>query len=266
MKDRYGRTINYLRISVTDRCNLRCVYCMPPEGVEPIDHKDILSFEEIMEFTKTAVKMGMKKVRLTGGEPLVRKGIDELVKMLAGLDGVRELCMTTNGILLTKYAEILKKNGLDRVNISLDATDPDEFHRITRLGNVRDVFAGIDAAERAGFKNIKINTVIKESCDEKNCQDVAKFCSERGFEHRQIRKMDLENGKFWPVIGGEGGNCSRCSRLRLTSDGKVLPCLFSDISYNVRELGVQKAIEMAVENKPEKGKISVENHFYSVGG
>jgi len=119
--------------------------------VEPIDHKDILSFEEIMEFTKTAVKMGMKKVRLTGGEPLVRKGIDELVKMLAGLDGVRELCMTTNGILLTKYAEILKKNGLDRVNISLDATDPDEFHRITRLGNVRDVFAGIDAAERAGF-------------------------------------------------------------------------------------------------------------------
>lgn len=239
---------------------------MPPEGVPSINHKNIISFEEIYNFTKTAVEMGITKVRLTGGEPLVRKGIDDLVKMLSGIEGLKELCMTTNGILLTKYAQILKNKGLDRINISLDATDPDEYRRVTRTGNVEEAFAGIDAAVRAGFKNIKINTVVKESCEEKNCQDVAKFCEKNGFEHRQIRKMDLECGQFWPVIGGEGGKCSRCTRLRLTSDGKILPCLFSDISYSVRELGAERAIRMAVDNKPEKGEISVDNHFYSVGG
>jgi len=212
------------------------------------------------------VKMGITKVRLTGGEPLVRKGIDNLVKMLSQIEGIKELCMTTNGILLTKYAQILKDKGLDRVNISLDAIDPDEYRKITRLGDVRDALAGINAAVKAGFRNIKINTVIEKSCGERNCQDVAKFCQENGFEHRQIRRMDLESGEFWPVLGGEGGNCLRCSRLRLTSDGKVLPCLFSDISFSVRELGAQKAIEMAVKNKPEKGEISTDNHFYSVGG
>ena len=266
MKDRFGRGINYLRISVTDRCNLRCTYCMPLEGVPAISHGDVMSFEEICKFTKTAVKMGITKVRLTGGEPLVRKGIDNLVKMLSQIDGIKELCMTTNGILLTKYAQVLKDNGLDRVNISLDAIDPDEYRKITRLGDVSDAITGINAAVKAGFRNIKINTVIEKDCYEKNCQDVAKFCSKRGFEHRQIRKMDLECGQFWPVFGGEGGNCLRCSRLRLTSDGKILPCLFSDILYTVRELGAQKAIEMAIENKPEKGEISVDNHFYTVGG
>lgn len=239
---------------------------MPPEGVPSIGHSDVMSFEEICNFTQTAVEMGITKVRLTGGEPLVRKGIDGLVKMLSEIKGLKELCMTTNGILLTEYARKLKDNGLDRVNISLDAIDPDEYRKITRLGDVNDAIAGIEAAVKAGFDNIKINTVIKESCTEKNCQDVAVFCEKNGFEHRQIRKMDLENGQFWPVIGGEGGKCSGCTRLRLTSDGKVLPCLFSDISYSVRELGAEKAIRMAVENKPEKGEISVDNHFYSVGG
>ena len=266
MLDRFNRNIHYLRISVTDRCNLRCTYCMPAGGIEQLSHDDVLSFEEITDFVKTAVHFGVDKVRITGGEPLVRKGIENLVSQLSQIEEIKDLSMTTNGILLENYAETLKKAGLHRVNISIDATDPEEYRKITRIGDVSMVFKGIDAALKVGFKKIKVNTVIDFSCEEKNCKDVAKYCKEMGFEHRLIKKMDLEKGLFWQVHGGEGGKCHECSRLRLTSNGLVLPCLFSDISFSVRDLGAETAIITAVEHKPEKGKISTGHKFYNVGG
>ena len=153
MFDRFKRQINYLRISVTDRCNLRCTYCMPEEGIRLLDHSDILSFEEITDFARMAVANGITKVRLTGGEPLVRKNIAELVSMLHGIDGLEDLSMTTNGILLPKFASDLKKAGLNRINISLDTVNPDKYCQITRNDELAQVLEGIEAALEAGLEH-----------------------------------------------------------------------------------------------------------------
>lgn len=266
MLDSFNRQINYLRISVTDRCNLRCTYCMPECGIQLLKHEDILTFEEIYQFTKEAVERGIEKVRITGGEPLVRKGIADLVKMLASIDGIKDLSMTTNGILLEKFASTLSKAGLQRVNISLDTIDPNRYMEITRTGDLSDVMKGIEAAIQAGLTPIKINCVVKKSPMEKDALDVAGFCKEKGLQIRYIREMDLEKGRFSKVIGGEGGHCSSCNRLRLTANGRVKPCLFNNLEYNIRELGNQKAIEMAVHNKPEKGTVNETNKFCNIGG
>ena len=159
MKDQYGRTINYMRISVTDKCNNRCKYCMPPEGVEDLGHNTILKYEEIERIVKAAVSLGITKYRLTGGEPLVRKGIISLVEKMSEILGVEEIGMTTNGILLSKYAQELKKAGLNRVNISLDSLRHSRYKEITRGGDLDEVIAGINAAEKAGLTPIKINAV-----------------------------------------------------------------------------------------------------------
>ena len=144
--DTCKRPISYLRISVTDRCNLRCVYCMPPEGVDWRPHDEILRYEEIEPIVRAAAELGISKIRLTGGEPLVRAGIVDLVRKCARVPGVDDLAMTTNGILLSRYAEELAKAGLHRVNISLDTLRPERFQRITRCGNLEDVWKGIEAA------------------------------------------------------------------------------------------------------------------------
>lgn len=266
MKDQFNRNINYLRISVTDRCNLRCVYCMPAEGVPPISHSEILSFDEIMEVVKRAVAHGVDKIRITGGEPLVRKNIVELIRQIGKLEGVKDLAMTTNGILLPRFAQELANAGLHRVNISLDTTNPERYREITRRGNVEDVFAGIEAAKKAGLTPIKINCVIKKTSFETDAQLVAKFCKENDLKVRYIREMDLENGLFWKVQGGKGGDCKTCNRLRLTSTGMVKPCLFSDLQYSVRALGAKKALKTALDNKPRTGTISKTNKFNDVGG
>jgi cyclic pyranopterin phosphate synthase len=140
MFDRFNRKLNYLRISVTDRCNLRCTYCMPEEGIKLFRHEEILSFSEIAEFTKVAVANGVTKVRITGGEPLVRKGITALVRMISDIEGIEDLSMTTNGTLLNQFAVDLRNAGLKRVNISLDTIDPEKFKAITRTGDINDVF------------------------------------------------------------------------------------------------------------------------------
>ncbi len=158
--DAYQRPISYLRISVTDRCNLRCLYCMPEDGVPWRPHEEILRYEEFETIVRAAAALGISKVRLTGGEPLVRLGIDDLVRKLARIPGIDDLAMTTNGILLSRYAEALADAGLDRVNISLDTLDPARFRRITRRGELSDVLTGIEAARRAGLRPIKINTVV----------------------------------------------------------------------------------------------------------
>lgn len=266
MLDRYNRNITYLRISVTDRCNLRCLYCMPEGGIKLLSHKDILSFDEIKNFTEIAVAKGVSKVRITGGEPLVRKGITTLVRMISEIKGIIDLSMTTNGILLKQYAQELRDSGLHRVNISLDTIDPAKFASITRSGNVYDVFEGIEAAKSAGLLPVKINCVIKESKEEEAAKGVTRFCHDNDLEIRYIRQMDLVKGHFSTVDGGTGGDCSTCNRLRITANGKLKPCLFNDIEFDIRELGFEKAIDMAAELKPECGSKNETGTFYNIGG
>lgn len=266
MYDKYNRRINYLRISVTDRCNLRCVYCMPEEGVKLMKHEEILSFDEIVHFSKVAVNMGIDKIRITGGEPLVRRGIVDLVARIAKIDGLKDFGMTTNGIVLDKFAQPLADAGLHRVNISLDTLNPERYKQITRLGNINDVFRGIEAAKKAGLLPIKINCVIKKNHNEPDAQDVAKFCKENDLQIRFIHEMNLETGEFSVVEGGSGGDCKICNRLRLTANGLIKPCLFSDIGYNVRKLGAEEAIKTAIENKPKNGTANHTGEFYNIGG
>lgn len=265
MFDRYNRLINYLRISVTDRCNLRCTYCMPEEGIRLLDHPDILSFEEITDFTRMAVANGISKVRLTGGEPLVRKGIVELVAMLAGIDGLEDLSMTTNGILLNKFAPELKKAGLNRVNISLDTVSADNYCQNTRNGELTQVLEGIDAAGKAGLEPIKINCVLLGQPDDET-RELKQFCDDRGLKLRFIHQMNLKTGEFSTVEGGEGGNCNKCNRVRLLANGDIKPCLFSDLAYNIRMLGHQEALNLALGNKPKAGTYNKSGEFYNIGG
>ncbi|MFC2097496.1 GTP 3',8-cyclase MoaA [Bacteroidota bacterium] len=266
MLDKFNRKIDYLRISVTDRCNLRCTYCMPEGGVESLNHKDILSYDEIVNIVKLAVKNGINKIRLTGGEPLVRKGICNLVQMISSVPGIEDLSLTTNGMLLDEYAEDLKKAGLNRVNISLDSVYPEKFRKITRGGDINLVFKGIKAAEKAGLLPVKINCVVLNSSLEKDAKEVAKYCKLNSLELRYIHQMDLQTGKFSIVEGGSGGDCKKCNRLRLTSNGYIKPCLFSDLGYNIREIGAEKAFNAAIQNKPECGSYSQSEKFYSIGG
>ena len=266
MFDRFNRNINYLRISVTDRCNLRCTYCMPEEGIHLLHHNDILTFDEIRDFTKIAVSAGITKVRITGGEPLVRKGIVTLVSMISEIGGIRDLSMTTNGVLLEHFAGELKSAGLQRINISLDTVDPEKFSAITRTGNINDVFEGIQAARKAGLHPIKINCVIQKSKEEEEARAVTQFCKDNDLEIRYITQMDLVKGHFAIVSGSTGGNCALCNRLRLTANGKLKPCLFNNIEYNIRELGFEKALKLAIESKPECGSKNETGAFYNIAG
>src|ERR1035437_2021571 len=266
MFDRFDRNINYLRISVTDRCNLRCTYCMPETGIQLLKHSDILTFDEITNFTKVAVTEGVNKVRITGGEPLVRRGITELVRMISDIEGITDLSMTTDGVVLKQYARELKSSGLHRVNISLDTVDPVKFTAITRNGNINDVFEGIRAAKEEGLLPVKINCVIKESKDEEEAKGVTQFCIENNLEIRYIRQMDLVKGHFSRVEGGTGGDCGSCNRLRLTANGKLKPCLFNNIEFDIRELGPVEALKQAIELKPECGTVNDTGTFYNIGG
>lgn len=266
MLDKFDRNLNYLRISVTDRCNLRCTYCMPEEGIKLFNYDEILTFNEIAGFTRVAVSYGVTKVRITGGEPLVRKGVTALVRMISEIPGIEDLSMTTNGTLLKQFAKELRTAGLHRVNISLDTVDPDKFKGITRTGNLNDVFEGIDAAKIAGLYPIKINCVIIGSKEEEDAKAVTEFCKKNDLEIRYISQMDLVRGHFSVVDGGTGGDCARCNRLRLTSNGKLKPCLFSTLEFDIRKLGFEKALQMAVETKPECGSINETGTFYNIGG
>ena len=267
MKDRYGRTIKYLRLSVTDLCNCRCVYCMGENGVPRLPHSAILSFEEIEEIVRVAVSLGVTKVRLTGGEPLVRRGIDELVRRLRGIKGVEELAMTTNGARLAEYAARLKSAGLDRLNVSLDTLDPEKFRRITRIGELRDTLDGLDAARRAGFERIKLNTVLMGGVNDDEIAEIAALAKDGAFDVRFIELMpigectDWDRRRFlptervleylpkgervpsdgvaelWRPAGFRGTVglirplshrfCADCDRIRVTADGCLKPCLHS---------------------------------------
>lgn len=265
MYDPFNRKITYLRISLTDRCNLRCSYCVPKEGVSLMPEKNILSTEEIVDVIKIAASLGITKMRFTGGEPLMRSDIVELVRMVKAVKGIEEMGITTNGTRLSVYAKQLKEAGLDRVNISLDTLNPDKFKKITR-GNLQEVFKGIDAALEAGLTPVKINFVRIKGENEEDEQAVKDFCASKGLKIRFIRQMNLDTGEFYPVEGGEGGVCSMCNRLRLTADGTFKPCLHSDYGYNIREYGIEQAFLKALQMKPEKGIGSSTHKFYNIGG
>lgn len=195
--DAYNRPISYLRISVTDRCNLRCIYCMPEQGVVWRPHDEVLRYEEIETIVRAAAELGISKIRLTGGEPLVRHGIVNLVSKIARIPGIDDLAMTTNGILLARYAQALADAGLHRVNVSLDTLDPQRFRRITRLGDLSDVLTGIEAAREAGLSPIKINTVVIRGLNDDEVADLAAKSLEADWWNiRFIELMPVGNGEL----------------------------------------------------------------------
>ncbi|MGD2064826.1 MAG: GTP 3',8-cyclase MoaA [Dehalococcoidia bacterium] len=217
MIDSFGRSINYLRISVTDRCNLRCIYCMPPEGVPQMSHGEVLSYEEIRTIVRAAAQLGVNKVRLTGGEPLVRAELPKLVGMLSQIEGIEELSLTTNGTILEKHALDLKQAGLSRVNISLDTLKVDKFRYITHFGELKNVLEGIDAAKEVGFHPVKINTVVMRGVNDDEILDFAKMTYEDRWHVRFIEPMPFKDvAAFVP-----------CTELQqhISLLGKLEPCL-----------------------------------------
>ena len=275
MKDACGREIDYLRISLTDLCNLRCIYCMPPEGVTKLCHSGVLSLEETAEIAAAAVALGIKKIRLTGGEPLVKRGIIGLCEKLSALPGLEELTMTTNGTLLPAFARELKAAGVSRVNISLDSLDPEKYRRITRGGELSDALAGIRAAEEAGLTPIKLNTVLMGGINDDEIAALTELTRTKPYELRFIELMPMTEGfppsaflgaqtvpqavpelvplgkkrgvaELWQLPGGAGtvglirpishAFCAECDRIRLTSDGKLKTCLHTDSELSLRGL------------------------------
>ncbi|WP_066636661.1 GTP 3',8-cyclase MoaA [Desulfolucanica intricata] len=197
MLDGYMREINYLRVSVTDRCNLRCIYCMPPDGIEMARHEDILSLEEIEQVIRAAADIGVRKIRFTGGEPLVRKGLVELVERTAAIPTIDDIALTTNGVFLPQYGEALKEAGLNRVNISLDTLREDRFQKITRLGQLADVWKGINTALRLGLNPIKINNVIMLGINDDEVLDFVRLTTEQPLHVRFIELMPIGSNNTW---------------------------------------------------------------------
>lgn len=292
MKDGHGRTIDYLRISLTDRCNYRCIYCMPEQGVKSLCHEDILRIEEIAHVVRVLAGLGIRSVRLTGGEPLVRKGVVDLVRDIRAMPGIENISLTTNGVLLPKMSDDLREAGLSRVNISLDTLDAAQFAAITRRGQLSEAKAGIDAALAAGFNPVKINAVAVRQLHQ-DYLAFAKLSIDRPLHVRFIEYMPVgessgSDGCGWgpddvisceelfdrineaatseglPQLVPADANqplgwgpakyfmfpgalgtvgfispmsrhfCGDCNRMRLTADGKLRPCLFSDDEYDIR--------------------------------
>ncbi len=334
MKDSHGRVIDYLRISLTDKCNFRCIYCMPEEGVCAMSHDEILRIEEIEDIARVATRIGTKSVRLTGGEPLVRKGVVGLVQSLHEMPGIENISMTTNGVLLPKMADELKRAGLSRVNISLDTLDPEQFEFITRVGKIESTLAGIDAALEAGFNPVKINAVTVRSLNQDflafaklsidrplhvrfieympvgtstgsdgtgwGKQDVVPSEELLGIINERAREQGLPElvptnnddkpigwgpARYFEFPGAKGTVgfisplsrhfCSECNRLRLTADGKLRPCLFSDREIDVRaalreggEEAVYNCFLEALDLKPDEhhDKVGTERNMSQIGG
>src|SRR6516162_7485830 len=193
--DTFGRTHNNLRISVTDRCNLRCVYCMP-EDVVFMDREELLSFEEIAHFVRVAVPLGIDKVRLTGGEPLMRRELPKLVALIAAIPGIKDVGLTTNGILLAEQAQALYDAGLRRINISLDTLNPDRFRQLARRDGLDRVLAGIDAAKQSGFQPVKINAVVIRGVNDSEVVPLARYAREHALEMRFIEYMPIGADKW----------------------------------------------------------------------
>lgn len=301
MIDNYGRNITYLRLSVTDLCNYRCIYCMAEDGVHKRSHANILSIEELFEIAAAAHSLGIGKIRLTGGEPLVRRGILTLIRLIRGIDPAIELSMTTNGSLLADMAADLRAAGLDRLNVSLDSLNPDTFRSITRGGELSDVLNGIGAALRAGFDSIKINAVLIGGVNDADAADLIRLTEQNPISVRFIELMPLGVAAAWDQerfissnciekqlgdaelltadgvarvyrLPGHKGTvglisplsnrfCERCNKIRVTADGKLKPCLHSDVEISLRGLhgeDLLDAIRQGVLAKPAQHELDVQ--------
>ena len=280
--DVYQRPLRDLRISVTDRCNFRCTYCMPLDEYEWINKKEILTFEEITRLAILFVRLGVEKIRLTGGEPLVRQNLDRLVGKLSAIEGLKDLCLTTNGALLAEKVQALQQAGLQRINVSLDSLDRDKFKQMTKRGDLDKVLEGIFAAKSHGLHPIKLNAVIERGVNDDDILPLIEFSREHGFAMRFIEYMDVGNANNWTseklvskkeiiakihsryplkeigrvqgsapsvdygFVDGRGDVgviasvtepfCSSCTRARVTADGKIVTCLFSDAGHDVKAL------------------------------
>ena len=315
--DNLGREISYLRVSITDRCNYRCIYCKPEEQFEFIPHEEILRYEEIVEIIEEAVNLGVTKVRITGGEPLARKGVVDFIKKLREIKKLEDISLTTNGFFLSEYAEKLKDAGLNRVNISLDSLQEEKYKKITRGGSLEKALKGIDSALKAGLWPIKINTVLIRGINDDEVEDFVRLALERPLNIRFIEFMpsgeelkdnyrdkfisvleikeslaekysfrpidiNLGNGpaKYYQIKGGQGTIgfitalsqhfCETCNRIRLTSEGKLRPCLFSNKEVDVKQAIrnaktddkiirskiIRNNIEEAINIKPEGHKLN----------
>jgi cyclic pyranopterin phosphate synthase len=304
--DPYKRKINYLRISITDRCNLRCCYCMPEDGIPLIPHEEVLTYEEILRIVHVFATEGISKVRLTGGEPLVRKGVIDFISRLSKIGEIKDLSLTTNGILLKELAQDLKQAGLKRINISLDSLKKERFYQITRKDDFERVWAGIEEALRVGFSPIKINMVAIRGLNDDEIESFARLTLHLPLTVRYIEYMPSGNGEGWkesdilttphiqsrlenvgnliPIPPGQWDGpakrfqidgaigeigligavsshfCSDCNRLRLTPDGKIRTCLFSDEEIDLKDLirkggsdhDLKERLLVAIRTKPEK--------------
>lgn len=280
MKDSFGREIKYMRLSVTDRCNLRCRYCMPADGVALKRHEDMLTEDEMIRAVAIASELGVNKLRITGGEPLVKKNIISICRRIAELTGIRDRAMTTNGTRLPEFASELKRAGIQRLNISLDSLDADKYRYITRCGELSEALRGIEAALAAGFEKIKINTVLIGGFNDDEIRSLAELSLKYPVEVRFIELMPMLAGGFGkaayiPVsavrealpeaedaeersgtaellrLPGALGDiglispvsklfCSSCDRIRLTADGRLKPCLHSPEEYPVKGLSEEE--------------------------
>lgn len=308
--DPYKRKINYLRISVTDRCNLRCRYCMPQEGIPLISHVEILTYEEIVRIVRVFAAEGISKIRLTGGEPLIRKGIVDFISQISQIKEIEDLSLTTNGILLKELAHDLKQVGLKRVNISLDSLRKERFLQITRKDDLERVWSGIEEAVRVDLSPIKINMVAIKGLNDDEIESFARLTLQLPLTVRYIEYMPSGNGEVWresdiltipqiqirlerigkliPVpsdrwdgpamrfrlegaigeiglIGAVSRHfCSDCNRLRLTPDGKIRTCLFSDEEIDIKDIlrrggtdqDLKERLFSALRAKPERHRIN----------
>ncbi|MCX8013221.1 MAG: radical SAM protein, partial [Rectinema sp.] len=249
----------------TDRCNMRCIYCMPAEGVPLLAHEEILSFEHIEAVVRAAVGLGVTKVRLTGGEPLVRKGIIELVRMLSSIQGLRTLAMTTNASLLAPLARDLRAAGLQSVNISLDSLDPERFARITRIGTLADTLAGFDAALDAGLA-VKINMVVLGDTSPSEIEAVRDFAIRRGAAFQTIAHYSLMEEKRDVQEYDRPPPCSHCNRIRLLANGMLRSCLHSDIDIPIDFDNIEESVRKAILAKPLHGMASSTLAVSQIGG
>ncbi len=267
--DPYGRIVTYLRVSVTDRCNFRCSYCMPADGVVWKPRSAILRYEEIERIARVAAALGISKIKITGGEPLLKRNIERLVGLLSAIDGIRDIGMSTNGSLLTaKKAVSLKSAGLCRVNVSLDTLDPWMFSRITRGGDIRRVLDGIQAACAAGLAPVKINMVIFENTTDSEVGAMRNFCENSGLVLQTIRRFSLHcrDTKDTGMETQRPPQCFRCDKLRLTADGMLKPCLFSDTEIPIDPDNIKQSLAAAAAAKPMRGRVCSNRIMNQIGG
>ncbi len=265
MFDAFEREINYLRISGTDKCNLRCVYCMPAEGVPPRRHDEFLNFEQIVAVVRAGVKLGITKVRLTGGEPLVKRDIVSLVKMIKDAGGIRHLGMTTNGVLLQRLAADLKQAGLDSLNISLDTLNPDRYRALTRGGEMGRVLAGIEAARAQGFP-VKINMVVLNDTGQEEITAMRAFCRRKNVTLQLINHYALAEDKQDHYQFDRPPDCRHCNRIRLLADGHLKPCLHSDDEIALDFDHLEECLRQAILSKPERGSLCKQRNMVEIGG